>query len=44
MSVCLARGFAILGASSATILKSTLPSKKAGKSTLTSYLDCENFF
>ena len=39
MSDCVACGFAILGASSATILKSTLPSKKAGKITLTSYLD-----
>ena len=44
MSDCVARGFEILDASSATILKSTLPSEKAVQITLTSYLDCENLF
>ena len=42
---CVARGFAILDALSATILKSILPSKKkADKIILTSYLDSENLF
>ena len=44
MSDCIARGFEILDASSATILKSTLPSEKAGHITLTSYLDWVNMF
>ena len=44
LSDCVARGFTILDASSAVIFKSTLPSKKAGKITLTSYFDCENLF
>ena len=44
LSDCVARIFTILEASSAAILKSTLPSKKAGKITLTSYLACENLF
>ena len=44
MSDCVARGFTILDASSAAILKSTLPNKKTSKITLTSYLDCENLF
>ena len=43
-SDCVARGFEILDASSATILKSTPSSRKAGQITLTSYLYWEILF